>query len=48
MKSNFFKAMKAIERESLGNNFMQYDNTMAYTTENYVGCRFFDRRNRRC
>lgn len=35
MKKNtdFFKAMKAIEREMLDGDFMQYDSTAAYNTE---------------
>ena len=31
--SSFYKAMKIAERESLSTNFMQYDNTVAYSTE---------------
>ena len=33
-KSDFFKAMKAIEREMTDGDFMQYDNTVAYNIEN--------------
>ena len=33
-KTDFFKAMKVVERETRYGDFMQYDNTAAYNTEN--------------
>ena len=33
--SSFYKAMKIAERESISADYMQYDNTVAYSTEDH-------------